>query len=398
MPAPKRYIESPSDLKEAVAACLEVSVVSIDTEFARFNTYYPIVGLIQIYDGETCYLIDPIAVEDISPLVELLECPSVLKVFHACSEDMEVFQYCMGSLPSPVFDSQVAAAALGVGFSMSYQNLVSHYLSINVPKEETRSDWLQRPLTESQLEYAALDVIYLLRVYEMQREELAKVGRGSWVEQDCQLLSKDLGTMVEPDDAYKKLKGLSRLDRKQLSVLKAVCAWREVQARLSNVPRNRLVDQKSLMIIATSDPLEKSDLQYEADMSPRQVRKFGDDLLFLAQEARHLPVDQYPALLKKDAVKVNSKLLGLLRQAVQSRAEELSVSPELLTKRRHLESLIRSADRTGNYALPESLLGWREEAIGLHLLEVLSSGKESSGKESSGNSDSENPLSGVQPK
>ncbi len=375
MPAPKRYIENLSALKDAVAACLDASVVSIDTEFARFNTYYPIVGLIQIYDGEICYLIDPIAVADISPLAELLECPSVLKVFHACSEDMEVFQYCMGSLPSPVFDSQIAAAALGVGFSMSYQNLVSHYLSINVPKEETRSDWLQRPLTESQLEYAALDVIYLLRVYEKQKEELARTGRDVWVQQDCKLLSKDLGTMVEPDEAYKKLKGLARLDRKQLSVLKAICAWREVQARQANVPRNRLVDQKSLITIATADPLEKSELQYEADMSPRQVRKFGDDLLFLAEEARHLPVDQFPELIKKDSAKVDTRLLGLLRQVVQSRAEELSVSPELLTKRRHLESLLRSVDQGGEYVLPEALLGWRERAIGDHLLDALSPGR-----------------------
>jgi len=263
MPAPVEYIEDVAQLEAAVSACLTKDVVSIDTEFARFNTYYPIVGLIQIYDGEICYLIDPLAIDDLSSMAQLLTAEHVLKIFHACSEDMEVFQHCLGALPSPVIDSQIAAAALGVGFSVSYQNLVEHYLSIVVPKEETRSDWLQRPLTSSQLDYAALDVIYLLRVYEIQKEALLAAGRTLWVEEECSQLSVGLATMIEPDAAFEKVKGLSRLNRKQLSVLRALCAWRETKARESDVPRNRVVDQKSLLIIASENLRSKEDLQSE---------------------------------------------------------------------------------------------------------------------------------------
>ena len=132
MPASVQYIDSEDQLKAAATACLGKDVVAIDTEFARFNTYYPIVGLIQVYDGETCYLIDPLSVKDLSALKQLLVAEQVLKVFHACSEDMEVFQQCIGAVPAPVIDSQIAAAALGVGFSMSYQNLVEHYLYMKV--------------------------------------------------------------------------------------------------------------------------------------------------------------------------------------------------------------------------------------------------------------------------
>jgi ribonuclease D len=371
MPAPVQYIDDESQLKEVVAACLLKEVVSIDTEFARFNTYYPIVGLIQIYDGEICYLIDPLAIKDLSCFAELLVAPHVLKVFHACSEDMEVFQHCVGALPTPVIDSQIAAAALGVGFSLSYQNLVEHYLSIKVPKEETRSDWLQRPLTKGQLDYAALDVIYLLQVYQIQKDALQAAGRAHWVEEECSQLAVGLATMVEPDLIFEKIKGLSRLNRKQLSVLRSLCAWRETQARESDVPRNRIVDQKSLLIIAGENLRSKEDLQSAAGMSPRQVRKFGDNLLFLADEARLIPEDQCPPLVSKSGAKVDSKKLGILRQVVQDKAESLAIAPELLTKRRFLEKLLRSIDSNGRYELPAELSGWRKDVIGDDLIEAL---------------------------
>ncbi len=371
MPAPIRYIESEQDLQDAMDACMGKSVVSIDTEFARFNTYYPMVGLIQIYDGEVCYLIDPLVVDDLSSLANLIVATDLVKVFHACSEDMEVFKYCLDAIPSPVIDTQIAAAALGVGFSISYQNMVEHYLSVTLPKEETRSDWLQRPLTKSQLDYAALDVIYLLQVYEIQRDRLQKMQREDWVREECEDLSVDLAIMIEPDSCYHKVKGLWKLDRKQLSVLKSLCAWREVRARELNVPRNRIVEQKSLMNIAIANISRKQDLQYDAKMSPRQVRKYGDDLLFLAAEARILPEEQCPQLVEKESTRIDSKQLGQLRQVVQDKAEVLSVAPELLTKRRHLEQLLRSEDKNGNFSLPVELSGWRKEVIGNDLIEAL---------------------------
>lgn len=369
------YIEEDAGLVDVVEACRDVSVIAIDTEFARFNTYYPIVGLIQIYTGTACFIIDPLPIDDLSPLGELLIRADLLKVFHACSEDMEVFQHAMGLVPSPVHDTQIAGAVLGVGFSMGYQAMVEHYLDISLSKDETRSDWLARPLSNSQLDYAALDVIHLLQVYHKQAADLAGTPKAHWVEAEAAGLGQNIPTTIDPETWYLKTKGLWQLTRRQLNQLKALCAWREVTARREDKPRNRVVDQKALMLIVRKDLNTRHELQQEADMMPRQVRKYGDDILQLLAEAKLVPDAECPELVDRDDSPVNSKKLKKLKQIVEARARELSVAPELLTKRRHLEKLLRSNTNTGaakpRYQLPEELDGWRDQAIGQALLEAL---------------------------
>lgn len=365
------YIDSVEALQRMVARCGSADVVAMDTEFARFNTYYPIVGLIQVFDGKDCFLIDPLTIENLSPLGELLAKPDLLKVFHACSEDMEVFQHAVGTTPSPVFDTQIASAALGVGFSMGYQALVDHYLDITLPKDQTRSDWLTRPLSHDQLDYAALDVIHLREVYERQIDELDGTPKLQWIEDESAELGKDIPTLIDPESCYKKMKGLWQLNRKQLNVLKALCAWHEVTARKENVPRNRVVEQKSLMVMARENLTGKQALQSVAGMTPRQVRKYGEQLLFLQAEARLVPEADCPELVKKPEAPVNKVLMKKLRAIVEEKARSLSVAPELLTRRRHLEKLIRSEDESGRYHLPGELGGWRKNVIGQELLSAL---------------------------
>ena len=176
-----QYVSTAAKLQEAIEVCGRAEAVAVDTEFARFNTYYPIVGLIQLGTSEACFLIDPLAINDLSPLKQILAKPSIMKVFHACSEDIEVFQHALGFVPKPLHDTQIAAAALGVGFSMSYQSIVEYYLGISLPKDQTRSNWLARPLSQDQLRYAALDVIHLLQVYEHQREQLSSADKERWI-------------------------------------------------------------------------------------------------------------------------------------------------------------------------------------------------------------------------
>lgn len=360
-----QYVEKAEQLQQVVEICSRAPVIAVDTEFARFDTYYPIVGLIQIYDGSDCFLIDPLAVTDLSSLKGLMSSPDTLKLFHACSEDLEVFQRCIGLIPSPLFDTQIAAAALGVGFSLGYQRLVEHYMEITVPKEETRSDWLQRPLTESQMQYAALDVIYLFEVYGQQKAQLLQLDRLHWVSEDCDDMGSDIPTTTDPDKFFLKIKGIARFDRHQLNVLKKLCAWRETLARSKNVPRNRVVDQKALIAIAKKDLFEESALQTEANLSARQVRKYGDDIIAIANSARMQEEDECPPKITKDSKPLDNNLLKKLKEAVESCAAESNISPELLVKRRHLEALMKSS------ALPPGLLGWRKEVVGKILLDVL---------------------------
>lgn len=366
-----QYVVSTDDLAAATRNLGGAKAIAVDTEFARFNTYYPMVGLIQLYDGERCYLVDPLAVGDLSPLGELLANPGVLKVLHACSEDMEVFQHCLGLAPAPVFDTQIASAALGVGFSVSYQALVERYLGVALPKLETRSDWRQRPLSDSQLEYAALDVIHLLQVYRKQSGELDGTPKAAWIEAESRRLGQGIPTIASPEESYLRVKGLWRLDRKQLNVLKALCAWREVKARKENVPRNVLVDQKALFAIARGRLTGRDELRTVAQMKPRQVRKYGDEILFLQAEARRVPEQECPERVPKPDAPVSGELMDKLKGVVQERAAALSVAPELLTTRRHLEKLLRSGDEAGGFRLPAELTGWRESAVGAALLAAL---------------------------
>ena len=365
------YIEDHKGLAEVVTACQRVPAIAIDTEFARTDTYYPIVGLIQIFTGEECYLIDPLKIDDFSPLADVLTDPGILKIFHACSEDLEVFSHSLGAIPAPVFDTQIACAAVGVGFSVGYQAMIEHYLSITIAKDQTRSDWLARPLTEEQLNYAALDVLHLLKVYDLQMEALLSSNRMVWVEEETSELGQDIPTQAPVDDFYLKVKGLWQLDRSQLNELKILCSWRETTAREQDVPRNRVVDQKSLLTIVKDGLNSRQALQAEAGMTSRQVRKFGDQILLLQEEARLVPESEHPELVSRTDAPVNNKKLKRLREVVNETATRLDIAPELLTKRRHLEKLIRSEDHQGRYHLPKELAGWRQSIIGDALVAAL---------------------------
>ncbi|MCB1691366.1 MAG: ribonuclease D [Pseudomonadales bacterium] len=366
-----QYVDTQAGLDDLVASCEDRTVLAIDTEFARSHTYYPEVGLIQVYNGSTCFLVDPLALEDLGPLAMLLGDASKLKLFHACGEDLEVFLYALNVVPGPIFDTQVGAAVLGVGFSMSYQNLVSHFLGLTIPKEQTRSDWLQRPLSAAQLDYAALDVIHLYEVYEKQRGLLESEDKLGWVMEECGHFGDDISINQDPSLVYQRIKSGSRLSPRELNVLREVCAWREVKARAHNVPRNRIVDEKSLVALSRLPSPDKNALA-DVGFSHRQVRKFGDELIRAATLAREAPSASYPPPMEDTrSLADKSARLKRLKEVVEARAAELRVAPEMLARRRHLEQLLRTEDGEGGFELPAPLRGWRRDAIGEHLIAAL---------------------------
>ena len=364
-------IGSAVELAGLVTRLNDVDVISIDTEFARFNTYYPIVGLIQIYDGSECFIIDPLEVEDLSPLAGLLTNDKITKVFHACSEDIEVFQHGLGVVPEPVFDTQTAAAILGVGFSLSYQKLVLEYLNLEISKDETRSDWLQRPLTQSQLDYAALDVIHLLDVYKKQLELLQSAERLIWMQEECQSLGQGLATTIAPSEYFVKVRGAGKLNKQSLGVLQSLCAWRETLARASNLPRNRVVDEKSLLALATRQPSKPEECQRVAELTSKQLRKYGEQIVDVIAEALANPSDVNSAYAGLQKSPIDKKSLKSLRAKVEDTAEAYAISSEMLAKKRHLEYILRSpTHNNGEHSLPADLRGWRKPVIGDALLQV----------------------------
>ena len=357
-----------AELAEHCRRWLTLPFVAVDTEFVRTETFFPIAGLIQIGDGEQAYLIDPLTITDWSPLVELLECPDVVKVLHACSEDLEVFQHLCGALPAPLFDTQIAAAYLGMDFSMSYSRLVSSLLGIELPKEETRSDWLQRPLSARQLQYAADDTLHLAQIYRLMAPRLEAAGLVDWLLEDTAELVANARVMLEPEQAYRRIKQAWRLKPAELAVLQVVCEWRERAARQRDVARNRLLREATLCPLAQRQPDTLAQLSKMEDMHPRTVRQDGETILGLISQGQQVPEAQWPAPVPEPLPADANRLLKVLRKVGQRHAERLGMAAELMLRKKVLEAMVRTGYPCGPYSLPEELGGWRRALMGEELL------------------------------
>ncbi|SDO43188.1 ribonuclease D [Ectopseudomonas guguanensis] len=370
------WILDDAGLAEHCAAWQALPFVALDTEFMRVDTFYPIAGLLQVSDGAIAYLIDPLRIGDWRPFAALLEAPNVVKVLHSCSEDLEVLLRLTGSLPAPLFDTQLAAGYLNLGFSMGYSRLVQALLDIELPKGETRSDWLQRPLSELQVRYAAEDVLHLVEVYRALMARLAPQ-KVEWVLEDGAELVANLSREVAPEDAWREAKLAWKLSRQQQAVLRALCAWREREARARNQPRNRVLREHSLWPLARTQPDNLVALARIEDMHPKTVRQDGETLLRLIREAAALPPEQWPEALPEPLPIEASALLKKLRAVGQREGERLDIAPELMLRKKTLEALLKSGFPKGPYQLPDSLRGWRRELMGQALLDCLAAEGES---------------------
>ncbi|AOE84386.1 ribonuclease D [Pseudomonas sp. TCU-HL1] len=364
------WIRDDASLAKHCADWRRLPFVTLDTEFMRVDTFYPKAGLVQVGDGERAFLIDPLLIGDWSAFAGLLEDTAVLKVVHACSEDLEVFLRLTGSLPQPLLDTQLAAGYLGIGYSMGYSRLVQSVLGIDLPKDETRSDWLQRPLTEMQVRYAAEDVQHLAEVYAALAPRLTEPKR-AWVLEDCAELVANLRREIAPEELYREAKLAWKLSRAQLAVLRELCAWREIEARLRDQPRNRILREHSLWPLARFQPDNLVSLARIDDMHPRTVRQDGNTLLKLIREAAETPPEHWPETLPEPLPHEASPLLKKLRAVGQAEAERLGMAPELMLRKKHLEALLKSGYPDGPYSLPEGLRGWRRELMGQALLDTL---------------------------
>ena len=370
------WILDDASLAEHCAAWQVLPFVALDTEFMRVDTFYPIAGLLQVSGGDGAYLIDPLRISDWRPFAALLEAPAVVKVLHSCSEDLEVFLRLTGSLPAPLFDTQLAAGYLNLGFSMGYSRLVQALLDIELPKGETRSDWLQRPLSELQVRYAAEDVSHLVEVYRALMARLAPQ-KVEWILQDGAELVANLGREIAPEDAWREAKLAWKLSRQQQAVLRALCAWREREARARNQPRNRILREHSLWPLARTQPDNLVALARIEDMHPKTVRQDGETLLQLIREAAALPPERWPEALPEPLPIEASALLKKLRAVGQREGERLDIVPELMLRKKTLEALLKSGYPNGPYQLPDSLRGWRRELMGQALLDCLAAEGES---------------------
>jgi len=361
-----QLIESDEALQQVLAQGAGSEAVIVDTEFMRRNTFYPQVALVQLCfaqegaDSDTAWLIDPLTIQDPTPLIALFTDPAVVKVLHSASEDMEVFQNWLGVLPQPLFDTQRAAAMVGRGFGLGYRALVHEICDIDLPKGETRSDWLQRPLTESQCEYAALDVTWLLSVWRELHKQCEQQGKQDWVLADGRDAMGALGTAVI--DYHKRIKTAWKLNSRQLGSLAAICAWREQTARSRDKPRSWIIDDKACLALARQDPQSWSELKAGVDLPPPALRRYGEALLDVLAGERNVPDDELPQALPGPLDARQRDQVKKLRARVRAIAEELAMAPEILLQSKDYELLLREAGG-GALLVPVHWQGWRNEIV-----------------------------------
>lgn len=364
------WINSNEQLKKVCDEAGKMKAVALDTEFIRTRTYYPILGLIQLFDGKRVSLIDPLAISDFSPFVALLGDQNVIKVLHACSEDLEVFEHQFNQLPKPLFDTQIMAGFAGIGVSLGFAKLVSHYLGIELDKGASRTDWLARPLSDKQLQYAASDVWFLLPVYEKLAEALENNAWMQAVTEENEALSAKYKMVEDKSKAYKNIANAWRLEPQELAVLQILAKWRIEEAVKRDLALNFVIKEANLYQIAKLQPKHTSELL--EFMHPNEVRIHGKKLLRLVEQGRAVQPENYPKpitrLVDEPGYKYN--LQAMSQKLAEIKPPDLPT--ELIASKRQLNQLFKwfiSGRKTEQ--MPELLKGWRK-SIGEELLSVLS--------------------------
>jgi len=369
-----QLIESDEALQQLMVREAGCQVVIVDTEFMRRNTFYPEVALVQLcfVSGDSCsdmaWLVDPLRIENPEPLATLLSNPSVLKVLHSASEDLEVFQRWLGVLPQPLFDTQRAAALLDLGFSLGYRALVHTICSVDLPKGETRSDWLQRPLTESQCEYAGLDVTWLARVWRELNTQCVRQEKLAWVLADGKDAIAALATGA--DDTHRRIKTAWKLSSRQFGALVAICRWREETARGRNKPRGWIIDDQTCLQLATNGPQSLAELRDGLGLPAPVLRRYGEVLLALLETQRAVPEADLPLKLPPPLNASQREQVKKLKAQVREFATKLVVAPEVLVYRKDYELLLRESCGE-DIQIPVHWAGWRMDTALAPLRQVL---------------------------
>lgn len=370
-PARLELVADDSRLAQVCALLRRSPVLAMDTEFVRTRTFYPNLGLIQLAGEDMAYLVDPLAVQDLAPLKELLADPGQTKVFHSCSEDLETLYRVCGFVPAPVFDTQVAAAFLGFGLQLSLQSLAEQLAGESLGKDETRSNWLKRPLSPAQMAYAAEDVLCLPRLYRRLVEELRHQDRLAWVLEECASLVDPGRFLCDPSAAHLRLGGLWNYRPRDLAALRELCALREREAQARDLPRGFILTDQVIHALVRKAPHTLRDLQAVEGLAAGEIRRNGRVILQLFQDVRALADADLPARVPRPPhTKSLNEACAELRQVVEVRARELHVPPELLATKKTLTEVLRCAVAGKARELPAPLRGWRAEVIGQTLSEL----------------------------
>jgi ribonuclease D len=362
-------ITKSEDLVPLVERLSKQPFVAVDTEFMRENTYWPDLCLIQIASSEEAAAIDPKAEIDLSPLLSLLvDNEEVLKVFHAGGQDLEIIHNLSGKVPHPLFDTQIAAMALGHGEQVGYSNLIESMLGHSIDKGARFTDWSRRPLDKRQIDYAIADVTHLATVFPKLLGRLKKTGRGGWLDEEMERLADPSSFAFAPEDAWKRLKLPSR-NPAVLGRLKTLAGWRETEARAKNIPRGRIVKDDTLGELAAHPPKTQDDLGNVRGLSAGwKSNDIGARLIAALAASKPLEANEMPDRepRRPGLTKEGALVADLLKLLLKIRAKEAGVAPRLIARSDDLEALAAGVRRDLRI-----LQGWRFEEFGSDALDLV---------------------------
>ncbi len=371
------YIDSESRLEEACEVLQAATVLCVDTEFHRESTYFAEFALIQVASRDACYLIDPLGIADLSPLWRIILDPNILKVFHAARQDVEIIVNKTGQLPLPLFDTQVAAALLGYGQQVGFGNLVQRVVGKSLPKGESFTNWMKRPLTDAQMAYAADDVIYLMPVYQHLTERLQASKRADWLDEEQSVLCDPDTYANHPGEQFWRVKGANRLKPRQLAVLRELAAWREIEAQKRDIPRRRLIQDEPLLSLARKAELSEDQLSHIRGLNNGIAKRFGADILAAWQRGHACDKKDLPRVQAPPSHSEGTEMrLELLMTLVRLRADEVEIAANILASRSDVAALASWANHGSkpDWSNPPAnpcLHGWRRRLIGDDLLGML---------------------------
>lgn len=360
------YISTYEELSAFCERAARFNAIAVDTEFLRERTYHPRLCLVQVATPDECVVIDVIAIDNLAPLAILMRDEGTVKVFHACSQDMEVLNYTLGALPAPIFDTQIAAAFLGERMQTSYNGMVHAFCGVTLPKSESLTDWSRRPLTPEQIEYALDDVRYLINAYDVIMERLDESGRASWVLDEIRPLTDRSHYVVDRRVAFKRVKRVNSLTRRQLAVARELAAWREARAEYSNIPRKWLMSDEVLIALSKRPPHDAASLRRVRGTEQLSDADVAGALSVIAR-GESCPADKYPFIARthKPASPELESVIDLMYALIRLVGERSGVATAMIASR---DDLVDYVDRPQDSPLRE---GWRFELVGTLIDDLL---------------------------
>jgi ribonuclease D len=361
-------IQNKNDLQKLIQLAKQTDAIALDTEFVWERTYFPQLGLIQIaLSNEDCYLVDPCAIDDLSPLGQLLADRSIVKILHDAPQDLVILHRATGAVPQNIFDTRLAAGFSNLPATLSLCNLARELLDITLSKTETRTNWMQRPLSSEQIAYALNDVRYLraIRVILLSRIIGPKIK--AWLQEELNLLNNP-ATYSGPsiDRRFRKIRGAGSLDRQGLAILKNMTIWREGMARKINRPRGHVVKDSILLELAKKRPRTIESLRETAVLSARAFKKYGKFIAAIVDESCNQNPSSYPPVKRSIRLSAKQKKsYEKLNNLIALKCDLLGIAPSLVgtgSELKQVVKMLRSGDNSGNGQLRQTV-GWRKTLL-----------------------------------